>query len=71
MIDVDYVSGNIELIAPSSTFFYESSYPYTEKNLHSRTIDKIRYYTDHVHPNEIGYGQIADSIYFNLLNNFF
>ena len=60
----------VEFICVSHVLFPENSYPSTTVNASFRNSDQVTVFTDYVHPNERGYAQIADAIFYNLLYNY-
>ncbi|WIC41349.1 hypothetical protein MA9V1_085 [Chryseobacterium phage MA9V-1] len=60
----------VEHISYMGTFFPENSYPSADLTVNPRDTVKSKVYTDDVHPIEIGYAQMADTLYYNILYNY-
>ncbi len=60
----------VEHIAYMPTFFPENSYPTVNVSVNSRDSGNRLMYSDDVHPNAMGYAQMADTLFYNILYNY-
>lgn len=65
----DYSSW-VEHISYMPTFFTEDAYPAIELQISSRNSATKKVYTDDVHPVALGYAQMADTLFYNLIYNY-
>lgn len=63
-------NANAEFIAVSPFFHPDGAYPSVQLPVHLRAGEMKTYYTDYVHPNNKGYGQLADCAVLNFLYNY-
>ncbi|MDM1070900.1 SGNH/GDSL hydrolase family protein [Empedobacter brevis] len=68
-LDNNY-SAWVEHISYMPTFFPENSYPSQEIQVNKRSVLTQKVYTDDVHPTAIGYAQMADILFYNILYNY-
>ncbi|MDM1073693.1 SGNH/GDSL hydrolase family protein [Empedobacter brevis] len=68
-LDGNYSSW-VEHISYMPTFFPENSYPSQEIQVNKRSVVTHKVYTDDVHPNAIGYAQMADTLFYNIIYNY-
>ena len=58
---------NCEFLQLSAVFNPEFAYSRSNVSLGLRTSEVVSAVTDHVHPNEQGYAQIADALFYNII----
>lgn len=60
----------VEHISYMATFFPYGSYPSQGLQVNKRISETLKVYTDDVHPNAIGYAQMSDTLFYNILYNY-
>ncbi|MDM1074195.1 SGNH/GDSL hydrolase family protein [Empedobacter brevis] len=68
-LDSNY-SAWVEHISYMATFFPNGSYPSQDLAFNNRSSATHKVYTDDVHPTAVGYAQMADTLFYNILYNY-
>jgi len=63
-------SSYVEFLPVAPFFNPVESFATTAKKVHNRTATTINYPNDYIHPNDVGYGQIADAVFYAFLYNY-
>ena len=63
-------TSNVDFVSISQNFFYQNSYTSVNEKITSRHSETYKVYTDYVHQNALGYAQIADTLYYYILNKY-